>query len=463
MASRCPIVWYFAQAAIVIPLIIYFNVIVSNQYAKIVPWSPPSDALAVGGEESWIVNGPDCGVDTGGCGSDLPHKIKYKKLFHHKMLCNHLSSTWHTSWTGRLVDSTGDLQWSAFHNHFSSLCLFFFMFVVGRRYFYAFCVERCVSAEDSNTWYYCGVGVFWVCYLHYFNALVLIAILACHFVLTQRFVTSKYFTCILWVSHVALLLLVQFTQSHGVGQLLGGDKMDWSSCYPLMALRMLSHGLDLRFKALGEDEDNNGSRALSLSLPLLHLHKLSFFPLDQDSNFFFFLRVTLKLRARARVSDEDGKSIILYFAYMFYSPLYLAGPIMTFNTFVSYIHRTEVLHTTDSVLNYVKRFVACFLLMEVASMFFYHFAIARTRTTAGRNGHTVYIYLSILTDFSFTKLFHPTALANLSLLTATILSVILHLLCSLVSLQFRSVGILGVGTVVRGQAVFGAVVFLHAP
>lgn len=236
MPSKCPIGWYFAQAAIVIPLIIYYNVVVSNQYAKIVPWSPPPDALASGGEESWIVNSPGCGVDTGGCGSDIPHKLKYKELFQHKMLCNHLDAAWHTPWTGRLVDSSGDLQWSAFNNNFSSLCLFFFMFVVGRRYFLTFCVERGVSTEDSNTWYYCGVGVFWVCYLHYFNALLVLAILSLHFFFTQRFVATKYFTFMLWVIHVALLLLIQFAQSHKIGQLLGGDMMDWSSCYPLLAL-----------------------------------------------------------------------------------------------------------------------------------------------------------------------------------------------------------------------------------
>lgn len=68
-----------------------------------------------------------------------------------------------------------------------------------------------------------------------------------------------------------------------------------------------------------------------------------------------------------------------YIAYMLYSPLYIAGPIITFNSFVASVRGQGIQLTACEKLVVVLRALFCFLVFETFIHFFYIGAIADTQ------------------------------------------------------------------------------------
>ena len=71
-----------------------------------------------------------------------------------------------------------------------------------------------------------------------------------------------------------------------------------------------------------------------------------------------------------------------YVAYAIYPPLYIAGPIMTFNDFMWQLRRPLTL-SRRSRLMYIVRFVVCFMTMEYILHFMYVVAIKNTKAWWG--------------------------------------------------------------------------------
>ena len=95
-------------------------------------------------------------------------------------------------------------------------------------------------------------------------------------------------------------------------------------------------------------------------------------------------------------NNSKAYSFVSFIAYCFYPPLYLAGPIMTFNMFIDdYMFHTKkknemILRTNDpktqkkskhTTLVYFIRFLLCFLLHEVWLRVYYISAMNYTKYT----------------------------------------------------------------------------------
>jgi D-alanyl-lipoteichoic acid acyltransferase DltB (MBOAT superfamily) len=78
----------------------------------------------------------------------------------------------------------------------------------------------------------------------------------------------------------------------------------------------------------------------------------------------------------AKASDFSFRN---YFAYAVYSPLYLAGPIVTFNDFISQVRYRPHSITTKRTTLYAIRFVVVLLTMEVMIHYCYMVAIFQVR------------------------------------------------------------------------------------
>eukprot|EP01064_Diplonema_japonicum_P032664 TRINITY_DN6193_c3_g1_i1.p1 TRINITY_DN6193_c3_g1~~TRINITY_DN6193_c3_g1_i1.p1 ORF type:complete len:536 (+),score=80.42 TRINITY_DN6193_c3_g1_i1:46-1608(+) len=71
-------------------------------------------------------------------------------------------------------------------------------------------------------------------------------------------------------------------------------------------------------------------------------------------------------------------SLINFFAYVFYIPLYIAGPITTFNGFVSHAEKPQKTYSTRYILFYVWRFLVVFMMLEVGLRYVYVWALAKS-------------------------------------------------------------------------------------
>jgi len=75
-------------------------------------------------------------------------------------------------------------------------------------------------------------------------------------------------------------------------------------------------------------------------------------------------------------------SALNYVAYVLYPPLYIAGPIMTFNDFM-WQHRRPLGIQSSMKILYLIRFVVCYLTMEYVLHFMYVVAIKDTKSWIG--------------------------------------------------------------------------------
>jgi D-alanyl-lipoteichoic acid acyltransferase DltB (MBOAT superfamily) len=88
------------------------------------------------------------------------------------------------------------------------------------------------------------------------------------------------------------------------------------------------------------------------------------------------------LSERERVSTparHQDYSFRNYLAYVLYSPLYLAGPIITFNDYISQVKYTPKSVTRQRTTLYGIRFLICLLTMELVLHYIYAVAIFKSQ------------------------------------------------------------------------------------
>ena len=103
-----------------------------------------------------------------------------------------------------------------------------------------------------------------------------------------------------------------------------------------------------------------------------------------------------------------------YFAYELYSPLYLAGPILTFNDYISQLRHPLPTITRQRTILYAIRFIFCLLSMEVIIHFIYTVAISKSSPDWGQYTpfqlsmlgyfHLHHIWLKLLLPWRFFRL-----------------------------------------------------------
>jgi hypothetical protein len=69
-------------------------------------------------------------------------------------------------------------------------------------------------------------------------------------------------------------------------------------------------------------------------------------------------------------------SFLAMVAYLFYIPLYIAGPITTFNSFSSCMERRQQSHGMPQLMRMLARVVVMGIALEVSVHFFYYIAIS---------------------------------------------------------------------------------------
>lgn len=119
--------------------------------------------------------------------------------------------------------------------------------------------------------------------------------------------------------------------------------------------------------------------------------------------------------SRTRMSasvPESEYSLLNYIAYTLYPPLYIAGPIMTFNDFMWQLHHPETITARDRVMYFI-RFAACMLTMETILHTMYVIAIKDTKAWDGAGPgalsmigfwNLVVVWLKLLIPWRFFRL-----------------------------------------------------------
>ncbi|PVZ99814.1 hypothetical protein BB558_004146 [Smittium angustum] len=111
---------------------------------------------------------------------------------------------------------------------------------------------------------------------------------------------------------------------------------------------------------------------------------------------------------------EDEYSFLNYFAYLFYVPLYITGPIISFNDFVYQITHKQRLVTGKYVLTYGLRILASIFIMEVMLHAIHPAAITREKAFSGLSALEIslvgyfqltFIWLKFMIIWRFARFF----------------------------------------------------------
>lgn len=275
-----------------------------------------------------------------------PNYPKYERL---------LSQGW---MFGRKVDNS-DLQYRFFRDNFPLLIGLIILHVVLRRI-----VEFGLNL-NKRTIFDFGFGMLFLFGAHGTNMLRILIHVSINYII-GRFVPQRRIAISLtWIYGVLTL----FINANYRNVKFGIDIIDygfkgiiarWDVFFNFTLLRMLSYNLDYLERKLKVQDDKKDDKEMVLSN----------------------LNYSERLGAPLPIADYN---IINYFAYLSYTPLFIAGPIVTFN---DYIYQSNY-ETVASVKNYKRtliyglRFVFCVLVMEFILHHIYVVAVSKTKAWQG--------------------------------------------------------------------------------
>ncbi|KAL1739025.1 MBOAT, membrane-bound O-acyltransferase family-domain-containing protein [Schizophyllum fasciatum] len=313
-----------------------------------------------------------------------------------------LSHPWHPNYilyeyrlspgwiAGRKIDNS-DAQYRSFRDNVPHLTAATLLFAV-LKVLWARLIPRKGEGDMSLIPFRLVLSLIMVFVLHGTSTLKILLILSANYYLAKTCRGSRLGPVLTWIFNVAVLFLNDHYNGYRYGEILPSlhilDSYDglyprWHISYNITMLRIISYNMDLHWASTGAESSQ--VRASS--------------PLDE--------------RLRTRTSHpRELYGYVNYLTYVLYAPLYIAGPIMTFNDFM-WQHRTPIPPSRRALLSYIFRWVFCMLTMEVILHYMYVVAIKDARAWPGDSPaeiamigfwNLVIVWLKLLLPWRFFRL-----------------------------------------------------------
>nr|UJH94613.1 Gup1 [Starmerella bombicola] len=285
-------------------------------------------------------------------------------------------------WMGRPVDNS-DAQYSGFRSQFPMLVLLALAHTQ---------LRKLLGAETGpkRKYYDLVFGLLLICGLHGTGAVKIVLILVSNFALGQISQSRS----VSWVFAVGILFANELLHGYPIYQPweFGGLLPQWQVFFKCTMMRMLSFNLDY---------------IESLDQALIAAYREKFNEKDQ------LQKEPSELARICLPRPENEYSLVDYLGYCLYAPLYLAGPILTFNDFRSQAQASLSSISSSRTIAYAVRFFLCMMCMEVILHFIPVVAISETRAWVGLTPsqvsmvgffNLVVIWLKLLLPWRFFRL-----------------------------------------------------------
>ncbi|KAG8784269.1 glycerol transporter [Serendipita sp. 397] len=296
---------------------------------------------------------------------------------------------------GRRVDIS-DPQYRSFRGNFLNLCALAVLHLVITKS-YGFFVSkygsRSTGKRNDNLHripFTAGFATLLIIGLHGSSSFKVFAIIVINYLLAKRLGGLRIAPIILWTVNLLILFSNEYYDGYRFSSIHPSlDYLDtyrgayprWHITFNIAMLRLLSFSLDYHWAC--------GRESAQLS--------------------------SVPMNARQRSSNPHSLAsynFINYVAYTLYPPLYIAGPIMTFNDFY-WQFRRPIYISRDGLLGYAIRFGICTLTMEVLLHYMYVVAIKDAKAWYGDTPmelcmigfwNLVVVWLKLLIPWRFFRL-----------------------------------------------------------
>ncbi|CBQ73402.1 probable GUP1-Multimembrane-spanning protein essential for proton symport of glycerol [Sporisorium reilianum SRZ2] len=237
--------------------------------------------------------------------------------------------------------------------------------------------------------------------LHGFNSLKLLLILVTNYGLTKALGGMKVAPVVAFAFNIGALFVVHWNDGFeysrispalGFLEVFKGLLPRWQINFNITMLRLVSFAMDYHWAKCEADAGGQAGRAMG------EVERQGTEPTYQQ---------------RTRLTQHlEEYSLSAYLLYALYPPLFIAGPIMTFNDFASQLRRPCRI-STRTVVRYAVRFVVSLLTMELILHFVYVNAIKDAKAWVGATPlelsmigfwNLIVVWLKLLIPWRFFRL-----------------------------------------------------------
>ncbi|KAK7390873.1 hypothetical protein VNO78_19031 [Psophocarpus tetragonolobus] len=259
------------------------------------------------------------------------------------------------------LNDVSDAQWRNLRGNIPVLTLVFGIFTLLANLMRAFFNLRVKGM--SIVWLLFSLA--YLSYLHGACIVFILSIATGNFLLVKIFAQKEFFPLVVWSYNILFLLCNRIYEGYSFS-IFGQQwtfldnyrgSFRWHICFNFVVLRMISFGFDFHWTNQDShfDEEKHYQRC--------HICKSG-------------KSCYQVLQERSLHNDKFG--YITYLCYLVYAPLYIAGPILSFNAFASQLDVPQNTNSVRNVILYGFRWVLSFLLMELMTHLFYYNAFANS-------------------------------------------------------------------------------------
>eukprot|EP00761_Pharyngomonas_kirbyi_P008956 gb/GECH01008970.1/.p1 GENE.gb/GECH01008970.1/~~gb/GECH01008970.1/.p1 ORF type:complete len:581 (+),score=50.26 gb/GECH01008970.1/:1-1743(+) len=259
-------------------------------------------------------------------------------------------------WLGRKMDLS-DLQWNEFRLKLPLLFVGACIFIIVSNL-----VKKFSNSYKTTLIFYWISSIGFLLYVHGSHSFWVISIVVINYSIAKKFKDSRLNPTITWIFNLSILYLSYryrgfpfrlFSSKLAFLDQWGGV-LAWETYFKVSLCRLISFNMDYYFALQYYKNNINSSKTESNNF--------------NTQQFWSAYRVRQETHLR-----EDHYNFPLYFAYAFYIPLYIAGPICSFNAFASQVMRPLNNYSWRYYLQLFLRWMLILLLLEVSLHFnFYH-------------------------------------------------------------------------------------------
>ncbi|CCM04219.1 uncharacterized protein FIBRA_06386 [Fibroporia radiculosa] len=295
--------------------------------------------------------------------------------------------------SGRYVDNS-DAQYRSFRSNTLPL-IFLSGAFFGLKLLYSRSLRRVRLTGPSNNSYLVPFlalfSLIMLAGLHGASVLKVLVILSANYALAKTCGSSPVGPVLSWIFNIAILFAneknegYRFTSLHTALEILDRAKgiyPRWHISFNITMLRLISFSLDYYWACKPAGLADPGG--------------------------------VLNEKQRGAIAHPlQTYSFVNYIAYALYPPLYIAGPIMTFNDFMWQVIHRPVAIPLRRTLNYLLRFAICFFMMELILHFMYVVAIKDAKAWSGYSAaqlcmigfwNLIVVWLKLLIPWRFFRL-----------------------------------------------------------
>ncbi|XP_030956962.1 putative membrane-bound O-acyltransferase C24H6.01c isoform X2 [Quercus lobata] len=288
----------------------------------------------------------------------IQRSLRLSTDYHSQLYGLRSASPWLSKFTHRSNDMS-DAQWRNFRANLPILTIVFAIFGLAANAFRA--CFRLKARGMSFLWLF--ISFIYLTYLHGACIVFILAIALLNYLLVKIFARKKYFLLVLWSFNIFFLICNRVYEGYSfsiIGQQWAyldnfRGTFRWHICFNFVVLRMISFGYDYHWA----DQDSRFDQEKHVQRCHICQSGKTCYQLLQE-----------------RSVQGDKYSLSIYICYLVYAPLYLAGPIISFNAFASQLDVPQNNYSVRDATWYGLRWVFSLLLMELMTHLFHYNAFA---------------------------------------------------------------------------------------